>query len=170
MTSVTSPQEGPRGLGGWLIFVAIGLLVNPIRLLVYLLSTYPPLFQTGTWQELTTPGTPSYHALWAPLLIFELLGNSLLILGCWGLLVFLFRRSPRFPGLFVIFAVSNLVFIVLDAWLGSFVITDEPMFDSTTARELGRSLFTVCVWVPYMYRSKRVRNTFVESSAPAALN
>ena len=154
-------EEGPVGLGGWLVLVALGLILNPIRLLVFLVQTYPPIFQTGAWEALTTPGSESYHQLWAPLLIFEVAGNIAVIVASLALLVLFFRRSRHFPKLFVAFALINLVFVILDAWLGSLVITDEPMFDPVTARELGRSLIAVLVWVPYMFRSRRVRNTFV---------
>jgi hypothetical protein len=52
--------------------------------------------------------------------------------------------------------VTNIAFIVVDAWLGSFVITDEPVFDPDTARELGRALVSAVIWVPYIRVSKRV--------------
>lgn len=154
-------QDGPTGLGGWLILVVLGLILNPIRIAVFVLQTYPPIFSTGAWEAVTTPGSETYHVLWGPLLIFELLGNTALILACAGLLMLFFRRSRRFPRFYIVFAIINLIFVTLDAWLGSLVIVDEPMFDPETAKEFSRSLVTVLVWVPYMLRSKRVRNTFV---------
>jgi hypothetical protein len=51
--------------------------------------------------------------------------------------------------------------LILDAWLGSFVITDEPMFDPDTTKALFTTLMGVVIFVPYMMFSKRVRNTFV---------
>lgn len=161
MREVTASREGPTGLGGWLILVAIGLIINPIRVLVVVASTFPPLFQTGAWEALTTPGSENYHALWGPLLIFEMVFNTLVMLASIALAVLFFRRSRRFPGFFIVFVIANLAFVLLDAWLGSLVIVDEPMFDPGTVRELSRVLFGVLVWVPYMRLSKRVKNTFV---------
>jgi hypothetical protein len=57
-------------------------------------------------------------------------------------------------------AISSLLFIIADAWLGSLVLPDEPTFDPDTAREVGRSLVVVLMWVPYLLVSKRVKNTF----------
>ena len=164
MSEITSTQETPTpaGLGGWLILVGLGPIGAPLRLAVFLGQTFPPIFQDGTWEVLTTPGSEVYHALWAPLLILELVGNVLFIAAALVLLLLFFKRSHRFPGLFIAYIVLNVLFILSDAWLGSLVLTDEPIFDPDTAREFFRSLVGGVVWVPYMLVSKRVRNTFVE--------
>ncbi len=154
-------QVGPAGIGGWLILVIIGLIFNPIRLLLFVVQTYPPVFTTGAWEALTTPGSEHYDALWAPLLIFEMAGNALFIIAAITLLVLLLRRSRWFPRAYIVVAFANLVFILFDAWFGSLVILDEPMFDPATLRELFRSLVAVFIWVPYMRLSQRVKNTFV---------
>jgi hypothetical protein len=159
---VSDPQVSePTGLGGWLVLVAIGLVLSSLRLLVLLGQVFVPIFRDGTWAVLTTPGSEAYHPLWAPLLIFELVGNSGFIVAQLWLLVLFFRRSQSFPKLYVWMAFLNLPFILVDAWLGSFVLTDRPMIDVDTAKELARSIATIVIWVPYMRVSKRVRNTFV---------
>ncbi|HEY8156591.1 MAG TPA: DUF2569 domain-containing protein [Myxococcota bacterium] len=150
------------GLGGWLALVGLGLVISPLRLAAVLIQTFPPIFQGGTWEALTSPGSEVYHALWAPLLMFELVGNSAFILVSLILLFLFFKRSRRFPNLYIAYAVANLLFILCDAWLGSRVLPDEPMFDPDTARELSRSLIAGAVWIPYMLNSQRVANTFVE--------
>jgi hypothetical protein len=60
---------------GWLFLIGIGMVVNPLRLLFLIGRDLIPSFSGETWTILTTPGTTVYHPLWAPLLIFELLGN-----------------------------------------------------------------------------------------------
>ena len=152
----------PAGLGGWLTLVGLGLIIAPLRLAVFLIQTFPPMFQDGTWEVLTTPGGEAYHPLWAPLLVFELIGNAAFIAAALALLVLFFKRSQLFPRLFISYVCLNLLFIVGDAWLGSLVLADEPIFDPDTARELSRSLIAGVIWIPYMVVSKRVRNTFVE--------
>ena len=154
-------QQYPSGLGGWLILVGIGLVISPSRLGAMIVQVFVALFTDGTWAILTTPGSEQYHALWAPLLIFELLGNLGFIVAYIVLVILFFRKSRFFPKTYIAIAFINLCFIILDAWFGSFVLLDEPMFDPDTARELARSLVSVAIWVPYMVVSKRVRNTFV---------
>jgi|GEM_PF-306969 len=151
----------PSGIGGWLILVAIGLIITCPRLGVFLYQTYVPLFQDGTWETLTTPGSEQYHEFWAPLLIFELVGN-LVFLVAYAVLVFLFFRESRFfPMAYISISLLNLCFVVLDAWFASFVLSDELMTEADTSKEIMRSLMSVAIWVPYMMVSKRVRNTFI---------
>lgn len=154
-------RSGPEGLGGWLILVGLGLVFTPLRLVALLMPIYPSIFRNGAWEMLTTPGSQAYHPLWAPLIIFEMVGNGILVLVSLALIALFFRRSRRFPKLYIAFLVAGLLFIGLDTWLASIVLPDEPLLDPETARELARSLIAVVIWVPYMLRSKRVANTFV---------
>lgn len=160
-TYEAGPPE-PSGLGGWLILLGFGLVVAPLRLGAFLVQVYAPLFGDGTWEMLTVPGGDAYHPLWAPILISELAMNGVFLVGSVVMIFLFFQRSRRFPTFYVAFSIANCLFILADAWLISLVLPDEPMFDPETAREFGRSLITVFIWVPYVLVSKRVRNTFVE--------
>ncbi len=159
------PQEGgPEGLSGWLILVAIGLFITPIRLMMFLNATFPPIFSNGTWEVLTTPGNAPYHPLWGPLLISEMVINFLFIAVCVYLLVLFFYKSSRFPKVYVAFLLANLVFIAADALAVKIVMPEQPLLDGDTAREFGRAVIGAMIWIPYMFSSKRVRNTFVRTS------
>lgn len=155
-------QQGPCGLGGWLILVGLGLLVTPFRLGAIIFLTYVPIFTDGTWENVTTPASEYYHPLWGPLLIFEVLGNLAFIVAYLVLGYLFLRKSRHFPRTYITVAIVNVVVIALDAWASSFVLPDEAMFDSETTREVIRALVSTSIWVPYMMVSKRVRNTFVE--------
>lgn len=158
----TADQPGqPAGLGGWLILVAIGLIISPLRLAAVVVLTYFPLFQDGIWDTLTTPGGEQYHPLWAPLLIFEIVCNLGFIIAYTTLVLIFFRKSRYFPKVYIVLAIINLCFMVLDAWLVSFVLPNQAMFDPDTVKEVSRALVSAAVWIPYMLVSKRVKNTFV---------
>jgi hypothetical protein len=157
----TQDAPTPSGLAGWLILVCLGLLLSPLRMIVLLVQVYAPIFQDGSWEAVTTPGADAYHALWAPILITELVGNTAFVAAGFVLLVLFFNKSRRFPRLFIAYQVANLLFILGDAWLGSLVLTREPMFDPDTLREFIRSLIGGLIWIPYMLVSRRVKNTFV---------
>lgn len=160
--NIEGENRGPSGLGGWLILVAIGLIFSPLRLGAFVLVTFVPLFQNGTWEALTTPGSEQYNALWAPILIFELVCNLVFIVAFTVLAVLFFRKSRYFPKTYITFTLLNFGFIVLDTWFASFVLPNEPLLDPDTTREVVRALWGVVIWVPYMMVSKRVKNTFVE--------
>jgi hypothetical protein len=157
--------SGPVGLGGWLVLVCIGLVVTIARTLLHHGQTFVPLFANGTWDALTTPGAESYHPLWMPLLCLEIVWNVASISFCIYLLVLFFRKSRLFPRLYMVLLAASVVFILLDAWLVTLVLPDEPMLDPETTKELGRSLITSLIWIPYMLRSIRVKNTFAANSA-----
>ena len=155
------PPSQPVGLGGWLILVAIGLVIGPLRLLVFIAEAYPPIFSDGTWQVLTTPGSEAYHPLWGPLIMFELAGNlAFVAAGIWMLVLF-FSQSARFPKVYIWVACAGLLFAIVDVWFISIVLVDGPVIDPQTAVELAGALIGVLIWVPYMLVSRRVRNTFL---------
>jgi hypothetical protein len=161
VVETTPVQHGPAGLNGWLTLVGIGIVFGPIRLTLYILETYKQIFRDGAWEAMTTPGTEFYHPMWGPFFIFEFTLNGLFVVGGVVLLILFLRHSRIFPGLFVSLTVANFGFILVDAWLSSYIVPDEPMFDEEMTRELVRSLLACAVWIPYMFFSKRVRNTFV---------
>lgn len=156
-------QNELQGLGGWLILVGFGVVFGPIRLVYEFGPLYYGIFTDGSFEYLTTPGTDLYHPLWGPLLIFELVFNTLVLLVSIFMIFLFFSKHYLFPWFYVAVTLVMVVFIPFDAWLGSFVLTDEPMFDPATAGEFGRAIGAIVIWVPYMFLSKRVKATFVES-------
>ncbi len=155
-----SNDTGPKGLGGWLILIGISVVFSPFESQEFSwgFRTFTQRWHMGSSND---PGSNAYHPLWAPLLIFEFVGNLAFMAAYIVLAVLFFRKSRFFPKLFIVLAISNLSFIVLDAWLGSFVLKDEPMFDPDTLKEVIRGTIGIAIWVPYMLISKRVKNTFV---------
>jgi hypothetical protein len=155
-------DERLRGLGGWLILVGIGVVLGLLRMMATTASTFLPLLEPGVWQTLTSPDSEAYHPLWAPILIGEILFNSGMVGATAWLAYLFFSKSYLFPRVYVALAVTSLIFIPLDAWIVTFVLPDEPMFDPVTAREFGRVFVGAIVWIPYMLVSRRVHATFVE--------
>ena len=153
-----------KGLGGWLILVGLGVVIGPFRLAYESGPMFYSIFTDGSFEYLTTPGTEAYHQLWGPLLIFEAIYNLLMVLACLYLIYLFFSKHYLFPKTYIAIVLISAVFIPLDAWLGSFVITDEPMFDPATTKEFARTIFTAVIWVPYMLLSERVKATFVENA------
>jgi hypothetical protein len=159
-----SPEKNLKGLGGWLILVGLGVVLSPIAQFFNISVNFIPLFVDGTWEILTTPGEELYNPMWASILIGELVYNAASLLVAVYLVYLFFSKHYLFPFLFIVTRVIALIFIPLDAWLVSFVLPDEPMFDPETARTLSRTVSSVLIWVPYMLVSKRVKATFTEKS------
>jgi len=122
-------QIGPKGLGGWLILVGLGVVITPFRLLAIYVPLYLGIFKNGTWEALTTAGSESYHALWGPLLVGEILCNFGVIAVSIYMMYLYFAKHYLFPKFYIGLIIFSLVFIPLDAWLVSIILPNQPMFD-----------------------------------------
>lgn len=155
-------STGPKGLGGWLILVIVGLVISPIRISYFLATTHLPLFYDGTWVELTTFGTNSYDPFWAPLLIFEVVGNVITIVLAIVTLMFVLRRSRHAPRLAIIWLAFTAGFVAVDYFAANLIPAVAAQADVENIKELVRSLVAAGIWIPYFLRSERVKATFVE--------
>jgi Protein of unknown function (DUF2569) len=152
----------PSGLGGWLILPMLALIILPFKIGAMLMSIYFPIFSKGYWEVLTTPGSEVYHVLWAPLLMFEIVGNCLFLLASIVLLILFFQKNHRFPKLMILFLAANVVFVVIDFFAADLIpaVADEP--DPESNKELMRVIAGAAIWIPYFLKSVRVKNTFVK--------
>jgi hypothetical protein len=146
------------GLRGWLILVAIGLIISPIRIAVQLI-TNASVYSAGTWHALTDSSSAAYNSLWAPLLIYEFLVNLTLISFAILLLILFFHRSRTFPAIFITYLVFGAVTATIDHFSAQLIPAasgDPGQFD----RVLFQDCCACLIWVPYMLVSKRVKATF----------
>jgi hypothetical protein len=148
----------PRGIGGWLLLVALGLVAQPFRLVSTMAQTYAPL-DADTWRQLTTPGMQAYHPMWGPLLTFEIAGNIVLVIGSVVLLFLFFAKKRIFPRAVVMFMVASLIFLAADELLGNMI--PDITSDHKSITEIIRYALTAAIWIPYFLTSKRVKATFV---------
>lgn len=154
-----SPARGePAGLGGWLVLVGFGVTVSPIRVLVQFIQTLPS-YNAATWGALTTPGAPRYDAAWAPVLMFELVGNIALLVFSVLLVWLFYGRKRQFPTVFSWVVLLSWVFLMADSLLTRLVPLPDPEPINWAADFMRFAV--ALVWVVYMRRSRRVRNTFV---------
>lgn len=151
----------PIGIGGWLILVVIGLIVTPLKISYMLFNTYWPIFRNGTWDQLTTPGMPSYHVFWAPYLTFEIVGNIVTMALGLTTLFYLLRKSRKTPRMAIFWYGWSATLVVIDTCAGNLIpaVAAEP--DPASTKELIRGLIGAAIWIPYFLVSKRVKATFV---------
>jgi hypothetical protein len=150
----TNPiQDGPVGIGGWLLLPIFGLFATPV-LGALQFGIYKNVF--AAW-----PFLDVYQSL---VIVVELLVNAILVFAApAALLFFLFKRLGIFPGWFMIWAIVSPIFLIADAIL-VYLAFPEPggtAFDKETVRAISQSVWGALIWVPYMMKSRRVANTFV---------
>jgi len=152
--------DGPRGIGGWLILVAIQVCLNPVTLLFGTFDN-PESFQAATWHNLTLPDSAAYHVLWAPLLIFELLTNLSLLAVSVVLVPLFFSKHRWFRWGYLAFLIARMLLLGLDLALGSRIPAVQEYLGPKEFTELGRATVAALIWGGYVLVSVRVRNTFV---------
>jgi transglutaminase-like putative cysteine protease len=146
------------GLGGWLALLTVVLVLRPVILGYYLDLTFSAT-SVDTWAQLTTYGSSKYNALWAPFLLFELAANlAQWVLSVW-LLVLLFKRRSSFPRVAVLALLAGIVLQVGDLLLSSLVPGAEPTRQDIVATV--RNSLGAAIWAAYVWRSRRVKATFV---------
>lgn len=162
-----TPQQGeapdPRfqNLRGSLLLVAVGVILLPLQLASTLAVDLLPAFSKEGWALLTTPGTAFYHRLNAPILIFELAGNLLLLVGSLILAVEFFRKRKRVPLMVVGFLVFALLFYVGDYFAAHLLASVASQGESEPVWDLVIAAVTCASLVWYFLASKRVKGTFV---------
>src|SRR5574341_1139919 len=146
---------------GWLILVAIGLVLGPIRLFSFILKDILPAFEKETWAIISTPGTEVYHPMFAPLIIGEVIINVLFLIFSIAVAILFFQRKKIVPKLIIILYLTYLVFLVVDYFVSDLIPFVAAQDDSDTERQIIQAFFITAIWVPYFIKSKRVKGTFV---------
>ena len=86
-----------NGLGGWLIVIGIGVCVGPLSLVASMSRLAHSYFSLSVWQEVAMLRGGSYHPLYGPLLMFEMIGNITLLGGAVLLFFSYFGKRRLFP-------------------------------------------------------------------------
>jgi transglutaminase-like putative cysteine protease/mannose/fructose/N-acetylgalactosamine-specific phosphotransferase system component IIC len=155
-------EPGVSGLGGWLVLVGLGLVLNPFRL-VYFIDRTTGSFSLWRWQDLTTPGSLSYQPGMGSALVFELLCQLTLLALCLFTIVLFFQKRRAFPRWFIVTIAFNAIFAVADAIaVQGFLKMSTPQTRLIMVRALMGAVVSCSIWIPYMCVSRRVKATFVK--------
>jgi len=147
-----NPSGQPEGIGGWLVLLAIGVALAPLRTLGEIGKN------ADGYQQLSD--VPN-----GPLVTNLEIGLLLTFAAFQFVMAFAFFKKKRvFPTLFMIQWVAAPVMLMVDGLLVSsllqvplgLVLTAEQLMPVLMAFVLGT------VWVWYLYKSVRVRNTFTQ--------
>jgi len=161
MTDQTQPRAVPAtlvaGIGGWLILPMLGMIATPIVQLINLTSL------GNTLGDVSRLGPLVANLVWVETIV----NFGIFVVAPGLLLIQFFGKRRAFPRWYIIWTVAAAVFVVLDLFVGYIAFHDAyeasgtPFFSSDTLRALAGALVGVCVWIPYMLNSVRVKNTFV---------
>ncbi|TPN48795.1 MULTISPECIES: DUF2569 family protein [unclassified Mesorhizobium] len=156
--SAAKPSQNPEalvGFGGWLMLLAIGQALSPLRTLADFANS------ADGYQQLMALSN-------GPLAVYGEVALNLAFLALQlVVLVSMLRKSRRFPQLFLLQWLAIPVVFVLDTiWISSIlgVPVNQVLAGDALAASIA-SFVAAGIWVAYVYRSVRVRNTFNKAGA-----
>ena len=150
-----------RRMGGLLILIAIGVFYTPLKLAYHIIKEYPPIFTDGIWAAISSKESVDYSVIFQYLIIGEIIGNIIIIiLSLYLIFLFVYKKS-FFPIWYVAVALTSCLFVVLDSYVYSLAVPASSIFSYDIIRELGHSLIALLLFSPYLFISKRSRETFV---------
>ncbi|WP_026470752.1 DUF2569 domain-containing protein [Alkanindiges illinoisensis] len=159
---MSNSERNLEGIRGWLVLIFIGLVITPIRIGLFLFQEYTALFKHGNWNVLTSPSSEFYHHLWAPLLVFESVGNLLLLILSLTVLYFFLHKSKYVPKLIIFWLTYGLIFVIIDFFFAEQIpLIADLSQDTESTKEVIRSFIAALIWIPYFLISKRVKATFI---------
>jgi hypothetical protein len=160
--SAAKPSQNPEslvGIGGWLMLLAIGQTLSPLRTLADLANS------AEGYQQLMTLSN-------GPLAVYGEVALNLAFLALQlVVLVSMLRRSHRFPQFFLLQWLAIPVVFVLDTiWIASVlgVPVNQVLAGDALVAPIA-SIVVTGIWVAYVYKSVRVRNTFTRANESAQI-
>ncbi len=154
-------EQQPPQIGGWLIVIAIGLVISLLQNLNNFLQALSPL-GGPMWVRLTDPASPRYHPYWRVALTYEAVAACLYLIVNFISIILFFGKRRLFPISAVVFIPSIFVLGLVDHYLAGLIpAVAESATHSKGAYVLALKFVALHVWIPYLLVSKRVKATFV---------
>lgn len=157
----STPNKDLIGLDGWLIWVGISVIITPIRLLPNFFTEAELVWTSVSWNFLFNPEVESILRLTSYLLIFEFTYGTILMVLLLVQIYLFFTKHKKFPAFFIGILILFLIFKPIDSFLVNYLYPGQSFFNpEAIVSYLYNSIYAM-IWIPYMLRSKRVKNTFV---------
>ncbi|XYD08802.1 DUF2569 domain-containing protein [Methylobacterium sp. NMS12] len=138
----------PAGFRGWLLLPAVGTIITP----------FFPAKAALDLAEIVTQATDRSHPAFLFIYGEIALNCALIALSAWAL-VLMVQRDRRYPKVYIASLAAGAISITGDAVLTQALF--GVAIDQETGRSIGRAIGAALIWIPYMYYSRRVKNTFI---------
>ncbi len=152
-----SQNDGPEGLGGWLILIGSTVALPPVlyvaRWILILIGIYTGAFES-ILDSINWDTQPGRSVLMGVQILKDLIFLPLFIY----LTILFFKKSAKFPKFFIGVRVVQFIFVGIDA-LVIYLITGKPKDGLVVSIILG--LVINSLFIAYILKSVRVKNTFV---------
>ncbi|WP_067586599.1 DUF2569 domain-containing protein [Endozoicomonas ascidiicola] len=150
-----------KGLSGGLILFGLGVVLSPFKIVVSIFNGFSDVFEPGVWTSIVSSASSEFNTLLAGLIIFEVTYNSIIFALSFYLIYLFFSKKTMFVRTYIAVTLVSIVLIPVDSLALHWVFPEEPLFDKETLMEFFRILFAGLIWIPYLLKSRRVKNTFI---------
>lgn len=161
-SSATVPDRQLQGLAGWLILVGFGIIISTIKAIALLASLYKPYINSDLLDKITNSNSPTYIPNFVVLFSVETVFNIFIVFASIYLIYLYFTKKKVFPKYFIFINLLTILSVPIDGYLTSIIIPNENILDQETIKSFFQSLVSGAIWIPYMLKSVRVKNTFIE--------
>ena len=151
-----SYERNEENMSGWTILMGIGIIGSAFRLLIEIFQD-PTLFNDYVWVSYKFLGVNAI--LYCLLIAFELLGNTIVIISFIYCIYLYFKKRDIFPQTLLITFISNILFVLFDSVLATYILPDQFTFTSVLSEMFRMILFAV-IWGAYILNSENIRNVF----------
>jgi hypothetical protein len=159
---VSNSKSRGQPIGGWLVLVAFGLCLTPLRL-IYDLFNIQEFFDPASWAALWSAG----NWLLFSVFLFEYVYNIFYFFFSILIIALFFNRRSSTPLLISLLYGCTFVVTLVDTLIA---MNLDDAYTSAQQSEYYQSLFrsfvAAVIWIPYFNMSERVKETFVERIEP----
>ena len=149
----------PPQIGGWLVVMAIGVFISPLNIFNGLIRT--SIFSNSMWLQLDKATNATHNVSVLQLLLVTELASQIAMLVFSLLLVSLFyNKRDTFPKAMIAFLACSVTFNVLDNLACNYIF-EKKGWDTENIRQVVQSFVPAAIWIPYLMRSERVKETFI---------
>ncbi|MFY9309681.1 MAG: DUF3857 domain-containing protein [Bacteroidia bacterium] len=156
-------------IGGWLILLAIGITISPLRTFVQLLLFY--IDESGIdysvfyFDELS----PYFSPMKGYLALFINFVNTFLFVMSILVVILFYQRKAAFKTLFTYYSIGSVAFMIFDVILLNYYNGDSTNFEdrselSKETTAMIRVIIYTVIWIPYIWYSERSTYTFTRGS------
>ena len=148
-------------IGGWLIIVVIYTAINTIASLVILISTIASLISQGIIISMFTASFKIGNELIPVYYSMVIILYLLLFVFALVTVIMLLKRKRNSKILAMILYLSNVIIagVIYSVSRNIEIFKNDPSYSSTSFTQ---SILPAVVWVIYLLRSERVRNTLTK--------
>lgn len=159
------PKEPIAWIRWWLFFLAIVICLIPFKLIFVIKSLFISGINDGTFYMFWSSDSAFYVPYFLITVCGEFLGNLFFIFASLVLIFLFFKKHRLFPWLFKLFLLTNILFVVADYFIVTWLNLHIPYEDTNdTLKEIFQALVAGVLWWSYVHKSKRVHHTFINDS------